>query len=70
MDYCMWMDADDILEEAQRDSFLQLKQSLPPDTDIVMMKYNTSFDEAGKPSFSYFKVDPEPGAVPLGWSRP
>lgn len=55
MDYCMWMDADDILEEAQRDSFLQLKQSLPPDTDIVMMKYNTSFDEAGKPSFSYFR---------------
>ncbi|MDE6607357.1 MAG: glycosyltransferase family 2 protein [Lachnospiraceae bacterium] len=55
MDYCMWMDADDILEEAEKDKFLQLKQSLPPDIDIVMMKYNTSFDEAGKPSFSYFR---------------
>lgn len=55
MDYCMWMDADDILEESQKDKFLQLKQSLSPDTDIVMMKYNTSFDEAGKPSFSYFR---------------
>ena len=55
MDYCMWMDADDILEETQRDQFLQLKQSLSPDTDIVMMKYNTSFDEAGKPLFSYFR---------------
>ncbi|MDE7323039.1 MAG: glycosyltransferase [Lachnospiraceae bacterium] len=55
MDYCMWMDADDILEEAERDKFLQLKQSLSPDVDIVMMKYNTSFDEAGKPSFSYFR---------------
>lgn len=55
MDYCMWMDADDILEEAERDKFLQLKQSLSPDTDMVMMKYNTSFDEAGRPSFSYFR---------------
>lgn len=55
MDYCMWMDADDILEEAEKDKFLKLKQSLSPDTDIVMMKYNTSFDKAGKPSFSYFR---------------
>lgn len=55
MDYCMWMDADDILEETQKEDFLQLKQSLPPDTDMVMMKYNTAFDEAGHPSFSYFR---------------
>ncbi len=55
MDYCMWMDADDILEETEKVDFLKLKQSLPPDIDIVMMKYNTSFDEAGKPSFSYFR---------------
>lgn len=55
MDYCMWMDADDVIEESQKDAFLQLKQSLSPDTDIVMMKYHTSFDEAGKPSFSYFR---------------
>lgn len=55
MDYCMWMDADDILEKTQKNNFLQLKQTLPPDTDIVMMKYDTSFDEAGKPSFSYFR---------------
>ena len=55
MDYCMWMDADDILEETEKDKFLQLKQTLSPDVDIVMMKYNTSFDEAGKPSFSYFR---------------
>ena len=55
MDYCMWMDADDILEETERDGFLQLKQTLPPDTDMVMMKYNTAFDEAGRPSFSYYR---------------
>ncbi len=55
MDYCMWMDADDVLEETEKDKFLQLKRSLSPDVDIVMMKYNTSFDEAGKPLFSYFR---------------
>ena len=54
MDYCMWMDADDILEETEKDKFLQLKQTLSLDVDIVMMKYHTSFDDAGKPSFSYF----------------
>lgn len=55
MDYCMWMDADDILEDTEKEKFLQLKKSLPLDIDIVMMKYNTSFDEAGRPSFSYFR---------------
>lgn len=55
MGYCMWLDADDVIEETEKDKFLQLKQSLPPDTDMVMMKYHTSFDEAGKPSFSYFR---------------
>ncbi len=55
MDYCMWMDADDVLEESEREQFLKLKQSLSPEIDIVMMKYHTSFDEAGKPSFSYFR---------------
>lgn len=54
-DYCMWMDADDVLEKTEAEKFLQLKQSLPPDTDIVMMKYHTAFDESGKPSFSYFR---------------
>lgn len=55
MDYCMWMDADDIMEKTERDKFLQLKKSLLSDTDIVMMKYHTAFDENGRPSFSYFR---------------
>lgn len=55
MDYCMWMDADDILENTEKEKFLHLKQSLSPDTDMVMMKYNTAFDEAGNASFSYFR---------------
>ncbi len=55
MDYCMWMDADDILGEEEIDKFIKLKQSLSSDIDIVMMKYHTAFDESGKPSFSYYR---------------
>lgn len=55
MDYCMWMDADDVLEEAQREGFLRMKETLSSEVDMVMMKYNTAFDEAGRPSFSYFR---------------
>lgn len=53
MDYCMWLDADDIIEEKDRVKLLALKQSLTLDTDIVMMHYNTAFDENGMPSFWY-----------------
>lgn len=52
-DYCMWLDADDVIEESQQQLFLALKQTLSEDVDMVMMKYNTAFDEAGKPIFSY-----------------
>lgn len=55
MDYCMWMDADDVLSKSEQDAFLHLKKSLASVTDIVMMKYNTSFDSEGNPVFSYFR---------------
>lgn len=55
MEYCMWLDADDVIEQTEREEFLRLKQSLPPDTDMVMMKYHTSFDETGAPAFSYYR---------------
>ena len=55
MDYCMWMDADDILEKTEAEKFLQLRQSLSSEIDIVMMKYHTAFDEAGASSFTYYR---------------
>lgn len=54
-DFCMWLDADDVMEEMDRAEFLRLKQSLTPDTEIVMMRYNTAFDKNGKPSFWYYR---------------
>ena len=54
MQYCMWLDADDVLEPADREAFRKLKETLDPDTDVVMLRYHTGFDESGKPTFSYW----------------
>ena len=55
MDYCMWLDADDVIEPEDHERFLALKRSLSPKTDVVMMRYHTAFDEAGNPAFTYYR---------------
>lgn len=55
MEYCMWFDADDVLLEKDLESLLELKKTLSPTIDVVMMKYNTSFDENGNPILSYYR---------------
>lgn len=55
MDYTLWLDADDIILEEDREKFKQLKQTLTYDVDNVMMKYNVGFDENGEVTLSYFR---------------
>lgn len=55
MEYCLWLDADDVIETVDRLRFLELKHTLPSDTDIVMLPYHTAFDEAGRPTFTYYR---------------
>ncbi len=55
MEYCLWLDADDVIEPEDREKFRRLKESLSPDTDIVMLRYHTAFDETGSPSFTYYR---------------
>ena len=38
-DYILWLDADDVLLPADRQMLGQLKQTLPCDIDVVMMRY-------------------------------
>lgn len=52
-DFCMWLDADDILVD--REGFYRLKQSLTPAVDVVMMRYHTGFDENGNVVFSFYR---------------
>lgn len=55
MDYCMWLDADDVLEGENREKLIQLKTSLSPDTDIVMLPYHGGFDDSGRPTLTYYR---------------
>lgn len=52
MDYQMWLDADDIITEDEAAKFMQLKESLSDDVDVVTMKYHTHLDEYGNPVFT------------------
>lgn len=55
MQYCMWLDADDIISEKDRAILTELKNTLSPDVDVVMARYNTGFDEKGNVTFSYYR---------------
>lgn len=53
--YCLWLDADDVLLEPDREWFRQLKESLDPAVDMVMMPYHVGFDSQGNVTFSYYR---------------
>lgn len=52
MDYQMWLDADDIITDSEREKIRNLKKTLDPNTDIVTYKYHTHFDDTGKPTLT------------------
>lgn len=53
MDFCMWMDADDVLPPECAEKFRRKKEELDHTTDMVMMPYETAFDSQGRPLFVY-----------------
>ncbi len=55
MDYCLWLDADDVLLEEDRKAFLALKKTLDPAVSVVMAPYHAGFDENGHVTFSYYR---------------
>ncbi len=46
-DYILWLDADDVFLEEDREKFKKLKEELDGHIDVYMFKYNYSFDENG-----------------------
>lgn len=46
--YILWLDADDVILEADREKFLVLKNTLDPSIDAVTMHYHLSRDENGQ----------------------
>lgn len=55
MDFCMWMDADDLILQEDLDKFIEYKKTASNSVDTIMMKYNISFDINGNPTFSYYR---------------
>lgn len=54
MEYCMWMDADDVIEESEQKKLRCLKAGMTQQVDVVMMRYVTSFDGEGNPVFFHY----------------
>ena len=54
-EYCMWLDADDVISEENRRKLLEYKGKMDGTEDVVMIKYTAGFDAAGRPSFTYYR---------------
>lgn len=54
-DYCMWIDADDVLLEKDKSALSLLKKTISKEISIVMMRYNTAFDKFKNPTFTYYR---------------
>lgn len=54
-DFIMWLDADDVMSEKDRNKLIALKEKISLHTDVVMMKYVTSFDKDGNPYYFYYR---------------
>ena len=77
MDYQMWLDADDIFPDEERQKLLALKAALDPAVDMVTMRYHTHFNAAGRPILTstrerllrrerdYRWIDPVHECIPL-----
>ena len=52
MDYILWLDADDVIEEEDYEKFMDLKENIDLSIDSVTMNYNLAVDEYGNVAFS------------------
>jgi glycosyltransferase involved in cell wall biosynthesis len=51
--YTLYLDADDVILEEDRQKFLKLKETLDPSVDSVSMYYNAGIDEYGNVTLRY-----------------
>ncbi|MDR0929939.1 MAG: glycosyltransferase family 2 protein [Oscillospiraceae bacterium] len=54
-EYILWLDADDVIDEDNRQRLLSLKQSLDPTVDVVMMRYHIAFDQKNQPTYTFYR---------------
>ncbi|SFS90122.1 Glycosyl transferase family 2 [Marininema halotolerans] len=56
MDFICWLDADDVVSEANRLQLIDFKARLQPEVDGVVMDYHTAFDQYGNVTISVRRV--------------
>lgn len=52
-EYIFWLDADDILKEEDRNKLKRLKEDFDSSYDVISMRYNYAFNEAGYPTLTF-----------------
>lgn len=52
MDYCMWLDADDIIMKSEALKLKRWKEETDGSSDVVMIRYVAGFDEKKKSDIS------------------
>ncbi|MCX7922732.1 MAG: glycosyltransferase [Clostridia bacterium] len=70
MDYIFWLDADDVLLEEDRQKFKRLKETLEPEVDVVMMRYNYAFDEHGNVTLTHLRERLSKRSKNFKWKDP
>lgn len=56
MDYWMWLDGDDVIDESNVQKLKKLKEKLDEEPqDVVMMRYVIGKDDGGRPILSYYR---------------
>ena len=56
MDYCMWLDADDVILVKERQKLMEMKRTLDfLQADVVMLPYDVAFDATGQVQTTYMR---------------
>lgn len=66
MEFLMWLDADDVVSPESCERLIEMKNNLDG-ADVVMLKYNTAFDEEGTPTFSFYRERLIRKSIPHRW---
>ena len=67
-EYCMWLDADDVISEENLERMLEYKERMDGTEDVVMVKYAVGFGEDGRPSLTYCRERILKNREDLRWS--
>lgn len=66
-DFIMWLDADDVITNENLKKLINLKKTLSEDNDVIMMRYDTAFDENGNSTFHYYRERLIRRTLPHSW---